>query len=87
MAGEHVVRGFGNQRLLQLKNERVSGLVRDLPAWLPKEAAAWLVLVSTERGALAAISRFLRLVPRALRKRKWIQARAGGRDGLRPWLR
>ncbi|MEY2565800.1 MAG: hypothetical protein QOE35_329 [Actinomycetota bacterium] len=73
---------FGNHRVMQIKNESLAGLGKALVPWLVQEAGSWVVFLVTDRWlALRAVWRFLRTVPVAVRKRRWIQARrAQGAD-------
>jgi GT2 family glycosyltransferase len=65
---------FSNQRLMQLKNETVRGLMRDLIPIAFKELGAWTVALITERQTIPALIRMVRLVPRMLTKRRWIMS-------------
>lgn len=64
---------FGNQRLMQIKNETLQGFLRDLFPWLIKELGAWVVVLATEQRAVPAIWRMFCLTPLALKKRRYIQ--------------
>jgi len=67
---------FRNQRLMQLKDEYPPLLFRHLAWFLPKECAAWAFAILFE-GLIVprAVRDWLRLVPRALRKRAYIMSR------------
>jgi len=67
---------FGNHRLMQLKDESLRGLLRDLPVWLFYELGTWVFFVLTEGGlAFRSIARLARLSPAAFRKRRLVQSR------------
>lgn len=66
---------FGNQRLMQIKNERIGALLKDVLPWSAKEVGAWGVALLTEKKTVPAIARMLQLMPRALKKRRFIQSR------------
>lgn len=64
-----------NARLLQIKNDLVVTLLRDLPWWLAKEVASWLYVLVAEPKTLRATADIIRLLPRAFRKRRAIMAK------------
>jgi GT2 family glycosyltransferase len=59
-----------NQRLMQLKNETAAGYLRDLPWILKRELLSLGFMVVMDPRRLGAVSDFLRLAPRARRKRR-----------------
>jgi GT2 family glycosyltransferase len=63
-------RSWRNQRLMQVKNERTSDLLRDLPwiAW--REFLEWGFLVLLDARRLRAVPELLRALPWAMRKRR-----------------
>ncbi|HEX5502392.1 MAG TPA: glycosyltransferase family 2 protein [Thermomicrobiales bacterium] len=63
-----------NGWLLLVKNADAAGLLRDLPFVLPYQLKILAGLAAVERSSLGALPDTLRLLPRALRKRAWIQA-------------
>lgn len=64
-----------NARLLQIKNDLIVTLLRDLPWWLAKEVASWLYVLVAEPATVPAIGQTLRLLPRAFAKRRAIMAK------------
>ena len=75
---------FCNQRLMQIKNESLGGLVRHGTPWLVREVAAWGFFLATEPGRFRAVARMARLAPTAYRKRRIIlRRRAPGADPYR----
>ncbi len=62
---------FSNHRVMQVKNERVGPLLRDLLPWAGFEIVQWGAVLVTERMGFATLLRFLRHVPLAIRKRRW----------------
>jgi GT2 family glycosyltransferase len=62
-----------NQRLMQIKNEDASLLVRDLPRIVGREVAALAYLVASNPANVGALVDFVRLLPAALRKRRQVQ--------------
>jgi len=66
---------FKNQRLMQLKNEQLSVLLRHVIWWLPKEIASWVYVILFERYTWRAIRDLLAQAPAAWQKRKIIMAR------------
>jgi GT2 family glycosyltransferase len=66
---------FSNHRIMQVKNERPRHLARDAVPWLLQEIPTWLVYLLTERAGIKAVSRLVRMLPTAWRKRRYIQAR------------
>lgn len=65
---------FKNQRLMQIKNERLGSLLKHLIWWLPKEIAAWLYLIFFERFSWPAIRDLFKQLPSAWQKRKIIMS-------------
>jgi GT2 family glycosyltransferase len=59
-----------NQRLMQLKNERVSEFVRDLPWIAAREVAATAYVAAFDRRRLGQWSPLARLAPLAIAKRR-----------------
>jgi len=66
---------FKNQRLMQIKNEQASILLRHLPWFLPKEIGSWIYVILFERYTQKAIKDLFRQAPRAWQKRKIIMAK------------
>lgn len=64
-----------NSHLVQLKNDLIANLLQDLPWWLAKEVASWLYVLVAEPRTLRAAGDIIRLLPRALRKRRAIMAK------------
>lgn len=62
-----------NQRLMQIKNEDASLVVRDLPRVIWHELAAFAYLVVSNPTNLAAVVDLVRMLPAALRKRRHVQ--------------
>ncbi|MBI4385573.1 hypothetical protein HY573_01960 [Candidatus Parcubacteria bacterium] len=77
-----------NARLLVVKNELAANALADLPWWLTKEIASWLYVLFAEPATLRAVGETLRLLPRAIRKRRLIMARrrVSSRD-MHKWFR
>jgi GT2 family glycosyltransferase len=63
---------FKNQRLMQIKNELPSLLLKDALYWLPKEIGSWGYVMLFERYTWKAIGDVFRLLPKMLRKRRMI---------------
>jgi GT2 family glycosyltransferase len=63
---------WGNQRLMQLKNEQARLFARDLAPILWKELRALGFLIVFETRCLSAIPRLVRMLPAARRKRAYI---------------
>jgi GT2 family glycosyltransferase len=63
---------WGNQRLMQVKNEQGSLVARDLLHILWKELRAFAFLAIFETRCLAAVPRLARMLPAARRKRAFI---------------
>ncbi len=72
---------FKNRYLEMVKNERLAGFLRDLPAILLWEVVRLGYALLRDRGRLPAYAEAWRLLGRAFAKRRWIQARRG----LPPW--
>lgn len=62
---------FSNHRTMQVKNERLGPLLRDLLPWASFELVQWGAVLVTERLGFPTLWRFLRHVPLAVRKRRW----------------
>ena len=76
-----------NQRLMQIKNEDLSLVLRDLPRLIGREAAAFIYLVASNPANLAAVVELIRLLPAALRKRRQVQRlRRIDRRDLAAWF-
>jgi hypothetical protein len=75
-----------NQRLMQLKNDDVSGYLRDLPWIWAREVLSLLFILVNDPRDLTAIPGLFRLAPRAWHKRRLIRARIADlrRDGAPP---
>ena len=71
-----------NQRLMQIKNERVGGFLRDLPWILRRELLSVGFMVVADPLRLSAIPATLRAVPSAVRKRHALNARLAERADL-----
>ncbi len=79
---------FKNQRLMQIKNEQMSLLLKHLPWWLPKEIASWLYVILFERYTWKAIKDLFWQVPGAWQKRKIIMARRRVSSGeMKRWFK
>jgi hypothetical protein len=59
-----------NQRLMQVKNETVSGYLTDLPWIVRREILSFGFIVLMDPRSLIAIPRLLRALPWAVRKRQ-----------------
>ncbi|TSC53349.1 MAG: Glycosyl transferase, family 2 [Parcubacteria group bacterium LiPW_39] len=66
---------FKNQRLMQIKNEQPTILLKHLLWWLPKEIASWIYVILFEHYTWRAIRDLFRQAPGAWQKRKIIMAR------------
>jgi GT2 family glycosyltransferase len=68
-----------NQRLMQVKNERFGRYLLDLPWIMAREMLSLGFIVLTDPLRLIAIAQLVRMLPRALRKRRYISSliRAG----------
>jgi|TARA_Y100000031_G_scaffold156411_1_gene210850 GT2 family glycosyltransferase len=66
---------FKNQRLMQIKNEQISLLIKHLIWFLPKEIISWLYVLFLERYTWRAIKDLFQQIPEAWRKRKIIMAK------------
>ncbi len=76
-----------NQRLMQVKNEDTSLLVRDLHRVIGRELAAFAYLVASNPTNLGAVVELARLLPAALRKRRQVQRlRRISRQELAAWF-
>lgn len=65
---------FKNQRLMQIKNDSTSLILRHLPWILYKELGAWSYVLFFERYTLSAVKDLIKETPMAWRKRKIIMA-------------
>jgi GT2 family glycosyltransferase len=61
-----------NQRLMQIKNERVGEYIVDLPWIFVREMLSLSFIVLTDPLRLVAVAQLVRMLPRALRKRRYI---------------
>jgi GT2 family glycosyltransferase len=64
-----------NQRVMQLKNERLGDALRDLPWLVSREAFTLAYLAVVDPRALTAVGALIRAAPAALRKRRYLRAR------------
>jgi cellulose synthase/poly-beta-1,6-N-acetylglucosamine synthase-like glycosyltransferase len=78
--------GFVNHRLMQVKDDRFTSLLRALPWWLVREVGAWLRLPLRDPFPVWAITGLVRGLPGALRKRRTIVRRTLVVDDHR-WFR
>jgi GT2 family glycosyltransferase len=78
--------GFANHRLAQLKDDRLTDLLRDILPFATRETLAWGQRFARPGAAVAAIIRITRLSPQMLRKRRLIQSRRAIGNRIRPWL-
>lgn len=62
-----------NQRLMQVKNESADGLLRDMPWLYRREVLALGFMLLTEPQRLQAVLQLIRLLPGAMRKRRYIR--------------
>ena len=78
---------FKNQRLMQIKNEQFSLLMRHALWFIPKEIGAWLYVLAFEHYTWRSIRELFRLMPRAWRKRKIIMAKKKiSNNEMRKWF-
>jgi GT2 family glycosyltransferase len=68
-------KGFVNHRLMQVKNEDVRALRRDMRPFLARELSAWAFALVTDPGIVGSVAGFRRALTDARRKRAWIQSR------------
>jgi hypothetical protein len=68
-----------NQRLTQLKNDRFADYVRDLPWIARRELLAWAFIVAADPQRIGAVPELVRLLPRTLRKRRYLAGRFAAR--------
>ena len=66
-----------NQRLMQIKNERLRDLLRDAPWIVGREIASAGFILAADRSRLAAVGDLVRLAPRAIAKRRAVGRRRG----------
>ena len=64
------VMAWRNQRLMQLKNDEAVAVLRDLPWIIRRELAMLTWMVARDQRRLRAVGGFVRLAPRALRRRR-----------------
>lgn len=77
-----------NRYLTMIRNDRLSDLLRDLPAILGMDVVRFADYALTHPAALRGYLDLLRLLPRALAARRGIQRRRLlAPSGVRPWLR
>jgi GT2 family glycosyltransferase len=65
-----------NQRLMQVKNDRPREFLRDLPWIAGREVASLAFLLVADPRRLAILPSLLRLMPRALRKRRYLMRKS-----------
>jgi GT2 family glycosyltransferase len=76
-----------NHRLMQVKNEDASLVLRDLPGVIWHEVAAFAYLVVSNPANLGAVVELVRMLPAALRKRRKVkQLRRISRGDLAAWF-
>ena len=76
-----------NQRLMQVKNEDASLVLRDLPRIIGREIAAFAYLVASNPTNLGAVVELARMLPAAVRKRRQVQRlRRISRSELAAWF-
>jgi GT2 family glycosyltransferase len=76
-----------NQRLMQIKNEDASLVVRDLPRVIGHELAALAYLIVSNPTNVTAVVDLVRMAPAALRKRRQVQRlRRISRRDLAAWF-
>lgn len=66
---------FKNQRLMQIKNDNISLILKHLPWILCKELGAWGYVLFFERYTLPAVKDLIKETPMAWQKRKIIMSR------------
>ncbi len=66
---------FRNQRLTMIKNEFALHLLKDFPFFFFREIKLLIYFLIFERNSLAGISGLFKLLPKMLKKRKWIMKR------------
>lgn len=77
-----------NHRLMQLKNEQLELVRRDLFPILRREIGSLTLMALTRPGDLRAMVSLIRQTPGALRKRRWIQGRRiSSASEMARWLR
>lgn len=79
---------FKNQRLMQIKNDTLDSLLKNIFHFLPKEIGAWIYVLCFERYTWKAIRELFRQAPKALAKRKIIMAKrkVGSRE-MEKWFK
>ncbi len=78
---------FKNQRLMQIKNEFFSDILKDFFPIFKKGILAWGYTILLEPRVLTCLIDFFRLLPSTLRKRKIIMANQRiGSKGMRKWF-
>ncbi len=79
---------FKNQRLMQIKNERVGLLLQHLPWFLPKEIGAWVFAAMFEKYTWKAFKDLFKQAPLAWQKRKIIMKnRKVGLKEMSKWFK
>jgi GT2 family glycosyltransferase len=78
---------FANQRLMQIKNETPRLFFKYLPLILAKEILSWTYILFFERYGVKSAVNFFKLLPRAVKKRKYVMAkkRVGDRE-IESWF-
>jgi len=78
---------FANQRLMQIKNETPHLFLKYAPRILLKEAMSWPYVLLFEKYGWKSVLEFFRLLPRTLRKRRYVMAKKRISDGeMERWL-
>lgn len=78
---------WANVRFTIIKNDYIINLLRDAPAILLREVATLAYTIAVEPGVLMAVSRFLRLFPSMIRRRRLIMARVvATSEQMREWF-
>ena len=66
---------FANQRLMQIKNETPYLFLKHAPRIFLKEAMSWSYVLLFEKYGWRSALEFFRLLPRTIRKRKYVMAK------------
>lgn len=66
---------YANQRLMMVKNETVSGFLKDFPFFIFREIKLWIYFLFFERSSLAAFGDIAKMLPQMIAKRKKIMAK------------
>lgn len=78
---------YRNQRLMQIKNELAANFLRDFPNILWKEVLILGYILVREPYLVTSIFQFLRMAPRAWKKRKMIMAKKkASAEEMRKWF-